>query len=62
MAFMGLSLLGLPHGCYVFPRYENACAAHDLWRSVRRSRGKQCRALCLLVSLCALAPPIFPSS
>ena len=59
MALRHCDVVGLPQRCYVFPRYENACPAHVLWRSARRSRGKQCAALFALVSLYALASSIF---
>ena len=54
MALWHCDVVGLPQRCYVFPRYENVCAAHVLWRSARRSRGKQCASSTALVSLCAL--------
>ena len=38
MAYGIAACVGLPIWCYVFPRYENACAAYDLWRSARLSR------------------------
>ena len=53
MAYGIAACVGLPIWCYVFARYENACAAYDLWRSARLSRGKQCRAPLASVFMCA---------
>ena len=30
MAYDIAACVGLPQRCYVFPRYENVCAAYDL--------------------------------
>ena len=30
MAYDIATCVGLPQRCYVFPRYENVCAAYDL--------------------------------
>ena len=60
MALWHCDVVGLPQRCYVFPRYENVCAAHVLWRSARFARGKQCASSTALVSLCALAHRFLP--
>ena len=50
--------MGLPLQCYVFPLYENACAASDLCALPAVRVANSLRAAQALVSLCALASSI----
>ena len=59
MAYRIAACVGLPQRCYVFPRYENVCAAYDLCALPAVRVANSLRAAQALVSLCALASSIF---